>query len=318
MPDLSFNARAVIGGTLGVLAIASVIGFILSRTVSSDGAKKTVANLNARTRAWWVMAIVFGLSLLGGLKGVAILFALLSFGALRELLTLTPTRRGDHHTLFWVFFVAVPVQYVLIVREWYGMFVILIPVYGFLFLAIRSAMAGDVTCYLERAAKTHWASMIGIYCLSHVPALMILDVHGAGKGQWELVAYLAIVVQMSDVLQYTWGKLLGRHKVAPRVSPSKTWEGLIGGIASATALGAGLAFMTPFNLWQAALMSLAVCVMGFFGGLVMSAIKRDAGVKDYGQLIEGHGGIMDRIDSLAFAAPVFFHLVRYWFASGPV
>jgi len=313
MPDLDFNAQLLLYGTLGVLTLASVIGFMLAKTVKGDAGKRTIDNLNARTRAWWVMAIVFAVALAGQLTGVVVLFALVSFLALREILTLTPTRRGDHHTLFWVFFVAVPLQYYLVRTDWYGLFSVLIPVYGFLFLAIRSAVAGDVTCYLERAAKIYWAVMIGVYCLSHVPALMTLNIQGVGKMQWELVAYLAIVVQMSDVLQYVWGKLLGRHKLAPKVSPSKTWEGLIGGIASATALGSALHVITPFNWWQAALMSLAICVMGFFGGLVMSAIKRDAGVKDYGHLIEGHGGMMDRVDSLAFAAPVFFHLTRYYF-----
>jgi phosphatidate cytidylyltransferase len=315
MPDLDPHARLVAIGTTAVLIIASAVGFVLSRKARTDGAKRTIANLNARTRAWWVMAGVFGASLWFGLPGVTVLFALVSFVALREILTLTPTRRGDHQTLFWVFFVALPVQYYLILTEWYGMFTIMIPVYGFLFLAIRSAVAGDVTFYLERAAKIYWGAMIGVYCLSHVPALMTLNVTGRGTMQWELVAYLAIVVQMSDVLQYTWGKLLGRHKLAPVVSPSKTWEGLIGGVLTATALGAAMHPITPFNAWQAALMSLAICLMGFFGGLVMSAIKRDAGVKDYGQLIEGHGGMLDRVDSLAFAAPVFFHLTRYFFVA---
>jgi phosphatidate cytidylyltransferase len=313
MPELDFSTKIVLSVTFGVLLVASVVGLILSRTITSEGGRRTIANLNARTRAWWVMAAVFGGSLAGGLTGVTVLFAIVSFLALREIVTLTPTRRGDHHTLFWVFFVAVPVQYYLVLTEWYGLFSILIPVYGFLFLAVRSAVAGDVTRYLERAAKVFWAVMICVYCLSHVPALMTLDIVGRGTMQWELVAFLAIVVQMSDVLQYTWGKLLGKHKLAPNVSPSKTWEGLIGGIATATVLGALLHPITPFNWWQAGLMSLVICIMGFFGGLVMSAIKRDAGVKDFGQLIEGHGGVMDRVDSLTFSAPVFFHVVRYWF-----
>ncbi|MBC7783614.1 MAG: phosphatidate cytidylyltransferase, partial [Burkholderiales bacterium] len=267
----------------------------------------------------WVMAIIFGLALYFGLAGAVVLFGLISFLALREVLTLTPTRRGDHHTLFWAFFVAVPLQYWLILDRWYGMFSILIPVYGFLLLAIRSALAGDVTRYLERAAKIYWGVMICVYCLSHAPALLTLQTDALTKQltntqRWELLAFLVIVVQMSDVLQYVWGKTLGRHKIVPKLSPSKTWEGFIGGVLSAAILGTAMAPLTPFNWWQAAVMSLVICVMGFFGGLVASAIKRDAGVKDYGQLIEGHGGMMDRVDSIAFAAPVFFHLTRYFFS----
>jgi phosphatidate cytidylyltransferase len=126
-----------------------------------------------------------------------------------------------------------------------------------------------------------------------------------------LLLYLILVVQLSDVFQYVWGKLLGRHPIAPDVSPNKTWEGFVGGLLTASAIGAGLWWATPFNPWQSGLVSLAICLAGFAGGLVMSAIKRDRGVKDYGTLIEGHGGVMDRIDSICFAAPVFLHLVRY-------
>ena len=151
-----------------------------------------------------------------------------------------------------------------------------------------------------------------VYCISHVPALLTLDIPGYEGRNLLLIAFLVIVVQSSDVLQYVWGKLFGKHKIAPEVSPSKTVEGLVGGIASATMLGAALWWITPFNVWQAALMSLAICVMGFFGGLVMSAIKRDRGVKDWGEHIEGHGGMLDRLDSVVFAAPIFFHLTRYW------
>lgn len=311
---MTHSVKIVGGGLLGVLIIASTIGWILSRTVKSTPGKLTIQNMNARVRAWWVMTIIVSLAMTSGFLGMLILFALVSFLALREVITLTPTRRGDHHTLFWAFFVSIPLQYVLLYFNRYGLYSILIPVYGFLFLAVRSAAAGDVTRYLERASKIYWGVMICVYCLSHVPALMLWNIPDYGQGRWELIAFLLIVVQMSDVLQYVWGKLFGRRKVAPNLSPSKTWEGLVGGVASATVIGMLIHSITPFNVWQAGLMSLIICIMGFFGGLVASAIKRDAGVKDFGQLIEGHGGMMDRVDSLAFAAPVFFHLLGYWFA----
>jgi phosphatidate cytidylyltransferase len=153
--------------------------------------------------------------------------------------------------------------------------------------------------------------MICVYCTSHVPALLSLFIPGYEGRNLLLIAFLVLVVQGSDVLQYVWGKLLGRHKVAPALSPSKTWEGLLGGVLCASLLGAGLHGMTPFGPAWAAGMSLLICLMGFLGGLVMSAIKRDRGVKDWGTLIKGHGGMLDRLDSLAFAAPVFFHITRY-------
>jgi phosphatidate cytidylyltransferase len=303
----------LVGGVLAILVIASLIGWILSLRVKSESGQVTVKNLNARTRAWWMMVAVFGLAMATGGIGSIILFALTSFLALREFITLTPTRLGDHRSLFWIFFIILPLQYYLIAIKWYGLFSILIPVYAFLLLPIRSAAAGDCENFLERTAKIQWGLMICVYCVSYVPALLALKIPNYEGQNGKLMFYFVLVAQISDVLQYVWGKTLGRHKIAPTVSPNKTWEGFIGGIACATLIGAGLWWATPFTPLQSAGMSLAITLMGFGGGLVMSAIKRDRGVKDYGNLIEGHGGVLDRIDSLCFAAPVFFHLLRYFF-----
>jgi phosphatidate cytidylyltransferase len=261
------------------------------------------------------MVALLGGAFLVGKAGVILLFALASFFALRELVTLTYTRRGDHWALLASFFVVMPLQYWLVWIEWYGLYSIFIPVYAFLFLPIIAVVRGDTTRFLERVALVQWGLMIAVFCISHVPALMTLDIPGYEGRQLLLIAFLVIVVQGSDVLQYVWGKLLGRHKIAPRLSPGKTWEGLVGGATSATALGAALWWITPFSPWQAAGMAFTACLMGFLGGLVMSAIKRDRGVKDWGQVIEGHGGMLDRLDSVVFAAPIFFHLTRYWFTS---
>jgi phosphatidate cytidylyltransferase len=226
---------------------------------------------------------------------------------------MTPTKRGDHDTLLWLFFVITPIQYGLVSIGWYGFFAIFIPVYAFLFVPLRSVLSGDCEHFLERTATIQWALMICVYCVSHAPALLTLEIPGFERQNGKLLFYFVLVVQASDVLQYIWGKLLGKHKIAPTVSPNKTWEGFLGGVATATLLGTALWWATPFTPWQAAGMSLAITLMGFVGGLVMSAIKRDRGVKDYGTLIQGHGGGMDRIDSLCFSAPVFFHLTRYFF-----
>jgi phosphatidate cytidylyltransferase len=246
---------------------------------------------------------------------VIILFGIASFTALREFVTLTRTRRGDHWALLAGFFVVLPLQYYLIWIEWYGLYAIFIPVYAFLLLPIIAALRGDTTHFLERVAEVQWGLMIAVFCVSHVPALLTLDITGYQGRNLLLIAFLVLVVQGSDVLQYVWGKLCGRRKVAPALSPSKTWEGLIGGVASASLVGAALWWITPFTPLQAGGMALVICLMGFFGGLVMSAIKRDRGVKDWGRMIEGHGGMLDRLDSVIFAAPVFFHLTRFWFAN---
>ncbi|OAM89007.1 phosphatidate cytidylyltransferase [Termitidicoccus mucosus] len=310
-------------GIAGLLAVASLIGTALAfraRALPADDARRaTIANLNARIRAWWVMAAVFGGALVAGRIAVVVLFGLLSLVALREFITLAPTRRGDHRALFWAFFIITPAHYYFVGAEWYGMFVLFIPVYAFLFLPVRAAIEGDCGHFLERTAIIQWGLMACVYCMSYAPA--VLGLHLSVKQTVEmrtvenarLLVFLVAVVQLSDVFQYCWGKTLGRHKIAPTVSPGKTWEGFAGGILTVSALGAALWWATPFTPLQAGGISLALALAGFAGGLVMSAIKRDRGVKDYGAVIEGHGGVMDRLDSLCFAAPVFFHIVRFWF-----
>jgi phosphatidate cytidylyltransferase len=300
---------------LVLLTAATGVSRLLRRSMSSGEARATLDNVDARIRAWWVMAIIFMVSTLTGRAGSVALFALVSFLALREFITLGPATAADHHTLLWAFFVATPLQYFLIWRGWYGLFSILIPVYVTLFVAIRTAIAGDTRHFLERTATTQWALMTCVYFVGYVPALLLLRLPGGSHANAALLFFLVLVVQLSDVLQYVWGKALGRRQIAPHVSPNKTWEGFVGGVLSATAAGTAIWWATPFAPAQAALMALVAALMGFAGGLVMSAIKRDAGVKDYGTLIAGHGGVLDRIDSLCFAAPVFFHATRYFFAS---
>ncbi len=300
-------------GVVGLLLTASLAGRLLARKGGSEEHTRTIANLNARIRSWWVMVAVFALSVAIGRIGSVVLFGLTSFLALREYVTLTPTRRGDHRALFWAFFGFTPLQYYLIGIQWYGLFSILIPVYAFLLLPARSALAGDTDHFLERTAKIQWGLVLCVYCLGHVSALLMLDIPAFPNQNSKLLFFLVFVDQMSDVLQYVFGKLFGRLKIAPTVSPNKTWEGFAGGAAAATLLGTLLWWITPFSPLVAAGMSLVITLMGFAGGLVLSALKRDRGVKDFGTLIEGHGGVLDRIDSLCFAAPIFFHLTRYFF-----
>jgi phosphatidate cytidylyltransferase len=301
-------------GLLGVLTIASAVATTLSwkSTRKGDALPSALANLSSRIKAWWIMIAAISIAFLFGKGGVILLFAFVSFAALREYVTLTHTRRGDHWILLGMFLVIIPVQYYLLWIEWYGMFSIFVPVYCFLAMPALTAISGDTERFLERVSEQQWGIMLSVYCLSHVPALLTLPIPGfEGKGLL-LIAFLIVTVQGSDVLQYVFGKLFGRNKVAPKISPSKTWEGLIGGVFSASLLGVALSWLTPFTPLQSGLMAGLACIMGFFGGLVASAIKRDRGVKDWGHMIEGHGGMLDRADSLVFAAPIFFHVVRYF------
>ena len=313
---------SLVGGVLGLLLAATTIGQRLKHAPDIGLNPALIDAFNLRIRAWWLMCTVLAAAfLLGPVSRVAtvVVFFLISFWALREFITLTPTRLGDHRALFWVFIMFTPLQYLIVGMgvEKYGLlFSVLIPVYAFLFIPARVAMAGDYKRFLERTAKIQAGLMVCVYCLSYAPAILSLQIPGFEGQNPRLLFFFVLVVQLNDVLQFAWGKLLGRHVIAPAISPSRTWEGFFGGVASATLIGTALWWATPFEPWQAAGMSLVIAVMGFAGGMTMSAIKRDRGVKDYGTLVVGHGGVLDRIDSICFAAPVFYHLTRFFFVPG--
>ncbi len=309
--DASLDLATIFGGLGALLMLATLLGALLKRR-ASPGGSPVIDNLNARIRAWWVMIAILGITFLLGHSAIIFLFALCSFNALREFLTIIRRQRADHWALAASFYVALPTQYALVWANWYGLYAIFIPVYAFLALPILAVLRQQTDQFLTRISETQWGLMVSVYCVSHVPALLFLEIEGYEGRNVLLIVFLVLVVQSSDVLQYVWGKLAGRRKIAPAVSPSKTWEGFLGGIASASLLGCALWWVTPFSPAAAFALSLAVTMMGFFGGLVMSAIKRDRGVKDWGHLIEGHGGFLDRLDSVIFAAPIFFHLTRYF------
>ncbi|MCX7888577.1 MAG: phosphatidate cytidylyltransferase [Rhodobacteraceae bacterium] len=305
----------LLSGVAILLVVATVAGQILRERFSPDGTNAVIENLNARILSWWGMVTLLALAFLAGRTGVVLLFAFCSFAALRESLTLTAKDRADHWSLVACFYLILPFQYWLVWTDWYGLYSVFIPVYAFLFLPILAALRGTPQGFLTRVSETQWALMISVFCISHVPALLSLRIAGFEGKNVLLIAWLVFTVQFSDVMQYVWGKLLGRRRIAPSLSPSKTWEGFVGGTLTASAAGALLWWITPFPPAEAFALALVVTLLGFGGGLVLSAVKRDRGVKDWGSLIAGHGGFIDRLDSVIFAAPVFFHLVRYFWSS---
>lgn len=294
---------------LGILLLSSVAAGLLGRLFPGRDWRE----LKARIRSWWIMAMVFFAAVAVNPVVSLIFFGLMSFWALKEYLTLLNTRPADHKTLFLAF-LAIPVQFYLIHIQWYGLFIIFVPVYMFLLLPVGLVLAKDPRGFVASASQIQWGLMAFVFGLSHMAYLLGLPVvEGTGAGGRSLVLFLVFVTEMSDVLQYCWGKLLGRHKVLPAISPNKTWEGLVGGLASVTAAALLLRFLTPFTAKETLGVALLIGVAGFFGGAVMSAVKRDFGVKDFGAIIPGHGGMLDRVDSLCYAAPLFFHYVRYFY-----
>lgn len=265
-----------------------------------------------RIRTWWIIVIFISVLLLAPYWLALAGFALISVLALKEFLTLAPVSDADRLPVMWMF-IAIPVQYGLAGVGWFGLFIIFIPVYLFLFLPARMVLTGETQGFLHRAAQMHWGMMTTVFALSHVAFLRILPADGEQTGSL-LVLFLVGLTEFNDVAQYLWGKSLGRIKVTPKVSPNKTLAGLTGGILS-TSLAAALLgpIITPMHWSMALLAGVLIGVTGFCGDVVMSAIKRDIGVKDTGTLLPGHGGILDRLDSLLFTAPLFFHFIYYFY-----
>ena len=308
---------ALIVGVLALLTTVTGVGQFLRRHPDRGLDPAAIRSFNSRIRGWWIMCTVLAAAFWLGTTATVVLFGLVSFWALREFITLTPTRLGDHRALFWVFFAFTPAHYVLVGYDRYDIFSVFLPLYGTLFVLARVAIAGDSKRFLERTAKIQAGLMVCVYCLSYAAALLQLPVATANEGgtplaataNFRLLFFLILLVQFADCMQYVWSRMLGRRLVAAAVSSNRTWEGLLGSAVSTSLLASALWWAAPpYQPWQAALAGFVIALMGFAGGMTMSAIKRDRGVTDYGTLVTGHGGVLDRIDSTCFAAPVFYHI----------
>lgn len=304
------NVLWSVAGLYGLLVIASLTVFGLRKLHP----EKDYTELSQRINSWWVMITLFTIAILLSKKISVIFFALVSFLALKEYFSIITTRRADRRVLFWAY-LAIPVQYYWVLQGWYGMFIIFIPVYIFLLLPMRMVIIGETRHFLHAAGTLHWGLMTMVFSISHVAFFLALpdnpDYHAGGAG---LVLYLVFLTQFNDVAQYIWGKLLGRHKILPKVSPKKTWEGFLGGLLTTTVLAFLLAdLLTPLSYYHGIAAGLIISLGGFIGDVTISALKRDIGVKDSGSLLPGHGGILDRIDSLTYTAPLFFHFVYYFY-----
>jgi phosphatidate cytidylyltransferase len=305
----------------GLLLLATLSIFLLSMRefddqVAGENHRDSIQDLGVLLRTSWAMIFVFWVAWLAGDISRLVLFGLGSFFALREFLTLSPTRQGDHRSLVLAFFAVLPLQYVLVGTEHFNMFTVFIPVYVFLALPVASALANDPTRFLERNAKLQWGIMVCIYGMSHVPALMLLNFPNYNNQSAFLVLFLVLVVQTCMVTQHLVARQKKSAPAAPQISQSFTWASWGWGMAAGSLLGALLAGVTPFVPGQAFALSFIACAAGSMGHLVMKALKRDRGIpiwRGEGKAVTGAGGMLDRIDSLCFAAPVFFHSARWYF-----
>jgi phosphatidate cytidylyltransferase len=307
----------------GLLVIVSVTAFLLTfkkaRDSRDEAWQSELKDFRALLSTSWFMVVVFWLAWAAGETFATVLFALIAFFALREFITLSPTRRGDHRSLVLAFFVVLPIQFWLVATRHFDLFTVFIPVYVFLAIPLASALAGDTQRFLERNAKLQWGIVVCVYGMSHVPALLLLDFPNRGyegKGAF-LVFFVVFVVQTCMVVQHLIHRRLKRAPSIPAVSTSFNWRSWAIGMVAGTLIGGLLSFITPFKPGQALAMSLIACVSGSMGHLVMKALKRDRGVTSWGrrESVTGANGLLDRVDALCFAAPIFFHSVRWYFGA---
>lgn len=308
---LAREVQWTLAGVFGVLIFATVFVAVLRRFKPTGN----FSELRQRVNTWWVMVLIFTIAMIASRNLSLGFFAFVSFLGLKEYLSLIPARRADRRPLFWAY-MAIPIQYYWVYLEWYGMFIVFIPVFCFLLLPVRMLLIGEPEGYLRASGTLQWGLMTTVFSLSHAAFLLILrdkadPLIPAGPG---LMLYLVVLTQFNDVAQYIGGKSLGRTKVVPSVSPKKTWAGFLCGIATTTMLACLLGpVLTPMNYAQSVLAGLIIGMGGFFGDINLSALKRDLGIKDTGSLLPGHGGILDRVDSLTYTAPLFFHYIYYLF-----
>jgi phosphatidate cytidylyltransferase len=300
-------------GLFGLLAIVSVAA--LPRTLREAEADPlgSAARFQRDLRAVWFGTALFWVAWALGALVSTLLFGVVSFLALRELITLTHTSRGDHRSLLLAFFVVLPVQYALVGTRHFDLFTVLIPVYVFFAIPVVSALGNDPRRFLERTAKIQWGIMVCVYGLSHAPALLLLNVPGYAERGAFLVMFLVLVVACAQIVQELASRRLRRRPVARAISRSFSWRAFGVGASAAAVVGAGLSWITPFSPLQAAGMALLAGASGTLGELVMRALKRDAGVRSWGNRasVTGAVGLLDRVAPICFAAPVFFHAVRF-------
>lgn len=291
----------VMVGIIGILIFFTLLFVPLNKLKPSKGIHEIVL----RVYSWWIILILVTTIFLlpGNLATVAVAF--LTFIALREFLTKLDVIKSFRKTLLYIY-LTIPVQFYLAKYGTEHMFNAFIPIFMFFFIPIRNILIGKYENYIEFNGKVFWALMLIVFGFSQVTFLRNKTIVGGYEGGTELVLLLIFfLTQFNDVLQFLWGKTLGKHKLAPIISPNKTIEGFLGGALSLSLITYSLSSYLPFSTpTEAAIFGFLLSLFGLFGDLNMSAVKRDLGVKDMDDLIPGHGGILDRLDSLSFTLPL--------------
>lgn len=315
------NARLLwmIAAVFSALSIGSVARLVAVRGAATDVVRSRMGSL----KTWWSLAVLLAVAVLTAPIGVIVLMMVASWLALEELYPLLRPEQLEKGTIV-IAFAAIPINYLLIATGQVAAFTIFLPIVSLLCLAIWRSIAGYTRGYLRSTAGLYFALMVVVFGLSHAALLFRLpEVNGHSLGNIGWFLFLVILTETNDIFQALVGRRIGKHKVTPAVSPNKSWEGCLGGCLATVAVASVLApFLTPFadKLSLAAMdlpitlpyfwstfFAVIISFVGFLGDINMSAIKRDVGVKDGSSRLPGQGGVIDRIDSLTFTAPVFYY-----------
>lgn len=291
----------------GVLTICSTCFWLLSKGKKSD----LFTELITRTKSWWYMALGIAIIITAPSIVGTVIMAYVSFVALREVLSIGKFREADRAALFAAYF-SIPIQYFLAYKMYYHQFLYFIPLIMYMGLAIILMLTGKTSKIGRSMSLIPSVLLMTVYMPSHIVLLFNMDFASFSAGPGGLIIFLIMLTEFNDVFQFAWGKLLGKRKILPSISPSKTWEGFIGGILTTAILAFLIRFLTPLSGTQALITGFVLGIMGFVGDTLISAIKRDLELKDTDDLIPGHGGAMDRLDSIIITAPVFYHLLRFF------
>lgn len=299
----------LLGVALGILLFFTVL-FYTWRAVKP---RAFLAEMITRTHSWW---IIYALSILFFCINPSLGFvglALLAIGAWHEFnlrlpAGLMPQRVRWMVTIFIVFeFFAAAQGAVLLTMAF-------LPISLFVLVTIWVLLFEPRTSAMTAPSTAMWGLSITALGLSHLALLLALPKMPSFAGSMAgILLYYIFLTQFNDVLQFLWGTIFGKHKIAPDLSPKKTWEGFLGAAATTTIIAFLLRDMTPFSAIQSLIVGAILAISGYFGDLNISAVKRNLNIKDMGQVIPGHGGLLDRLDSITLSSLVYVYLIVYWF-----
>lgn len=292
---------AVLGG---VLAILLAVFYVLKNKRASP----LHTELFVRTRSWAYIALGLSVVIFAPTGISTVLIAYLSFLALREMVSIANFRAADRAALLTAY-VTIPVQYYLAYSQQLELFYTFIPIGMFVLTPFLLIGSGKTEKIGRSMALIPALLMLTVFMLSHIALLFNVDFQDFNLSNRALILYLVVITAFNDVFQFAWGKWLGKRKIVPSISPNKTWAGFIGGVLTTGVLSYFLHFLTPFSGIEAFFAGLILGGAGFAGDILISAIKRDLRLKDTSDFIPGHGGIMDRLDSLLLTAPTLYLLL---------